>query len=175
MWTCALFGHRVSNLVFAGMSGAVKHCRCGVPYLRERETTRVSHTVSCFLFGHTYILVGERDGHREYTCRQCGHPLLFELDNDPYNGRKAFTKKVRYLCNLFGHKVHQVTRRHGLTEYACRCGHTFLREDPNLRVAKHPPVCLFAGHFVRFVEHRWGHGEYLCRNCGHTFSFVEKH
>ena len=101
MWTCALFGHRVSNLVFAGMSGMAKHCRCGAAYLGEQETTRVSHTVSCFLFGHSYAVVGERDSHREYICRQCGHPLLFELDNDPYSGQQTFTKKVRYLYNLF--------------------------------------------------------------------------
>ena len=173
MFWCALFGHRVNNFVFAGMTTAVKRCHCGIAYLGELQTTRVSHTVSCFLFGHSYKPVGEREGHREYVCRQCGHPLLFNLTSDPYDGRKAFRKKVRYLCNLFGHDVHRVTWRHGLTEYACGCGHSFLRQDPNLQVAKHPPICLFAGHFVRFVERRWGYAEYVCKNCGHTFSFVE--
>jgi DNA-directed RNA polymerase subunit RPC12/RpoP len=173
MLACALFGHRVNNFVFAGMPAEHRHCRCGAAFLGRRETTRVSHTVSCFLFGHKYSAVGERDGHREYVCKRCGHPLLFDMARDPGEGRSEFTKKVRYLCNLFGHEVHTVASRHGLTEYACHCGHSFLRGDANLQVAKHPPICLFAGHFVRFVERRFGHDEYLCRNCGHTFSFVE--
>jgi hypothetical protein len=170
--SCALFGHKVSNIEFSKNAGRTKHCRCGAPYLDEHEETRVSHTVSCFVFGHDYVRVAERAGHHEYVCIQCGHPLLFTKEHDPYANEKTFKKKVRYLCNLFGHRVHHVTARNGLHEYACDCGHTFLKEDNGRDYVKHPPICLFAGHFLRFTERRDGYDEYLCRNCGHTFSFV---
>lgn len=170
--SCALFGHTVSNLVFAGMSVPDKHCRCGVRYLDAQEETRVSHTVSCFVFGHNYTRIAQREGHNEYVCRKCGHPLLFRKENDPYSDRPEFKKKVRYLCNLFGHAVHHVTTRQGLHEYACDCGHTFLRQQLGKQFVKHPPICLFAGHFLRFTERRGDYDEYLCRNCGHTFYFT---
>jgi hypothetical protein len=170
--SCLLFGHQVSNVVFASMPGVDKHCRCGTRYLGHEEETRVSHTVSCFLFGHSYIRIAERDGHNEYVCRQCGHPLLFAEDRDPYADRAAFLKKVRYRCNLFGHSVHHVTARNGLHEYACDCGHSFLKREAGRDEVKHPPLCLFAGHFLRFTERRGSYDEYLCRNCGHTFYFT---
>jgi hypothetical protein len=175
-FSCAIFGHRVSNAEFAATASRIKHCRCGTAYLHESgETTRVSHTVSCFLFGHHYIWVGERDGHHEYVCRRCGHPLLFGVERDPYEKSGTFKKKVRYLCNLFGHRVHQVSARHGLTEYACDCGHSFLKLESSMGIVKHPLVCFFAGHNIRFIERRRGYGEYLCRHCGHTFYFVVNH
>ena len=169
---CALFGHRVDNRAFSRIRGAVKSCPCGAAFLQEDGSeTRISHTASCFVFGHSYIESGERCGHREYVCRRCGHPLLFEAGRDPYAGHRSFRKQVRYLCNLFGHRVHRVTGRGGLTEYACDCGHAFLKREPDLEVVKHPPACLFAGHFVRFVERRGAYVEYRCRACGHTFCF----
>ena len=174
--SCALFGHRVSNVAFAAMQGRVKHCHCGEDYLHEQgQVTRVSHTISCFLLGHSYIRIGEREGHREYVCRQCGHPLLFRAERDPYAQRITFKKKVRYLCNLFGHRVHRVIRRNGLTEYACDCGHSFLKQETRASIVKHPLSCFFAGHFVRFIERRSGYGEYLCGHCGHTFYFAVNH
>ena len=172
---CTLFGHQVDNHLFSKANGKVKRCICGVEFLhQDGSETRVRHTISCFLIHHSYVKMGERDGHNEYVCIQCGHPLLFEIGNDPYsqNGR-SFDKKVRYLCNLLGHKVHMVTRRNGYTEYACYCGHSFLKRDKTLRKVTHPPICLFAGHFIHFEARRNGYSEYLCRNCGHTFCFVD--
>jgi hypothetical protein len=170
--SCLLFGHKVSNVAFEAMHGSAKHCSCGADYLGAHEETRVSHTVSCFVFGHRYKQIAVRSEHNEYVCVQCGHPLLFKLGRDPYANREAFTKKVRYLCNLFGHKVHLVTSRHGFHEYACDCGHSFLKPEPGRNEVKHPPVCLFAGHFLNFTERRGSYDEYLCRNCGHTFYFT---
>jgi DNA-directed RNA polymerase subunit RPC12/RpoP len=152
--------------------GAEKHCRCGVDYLGRCEETRVSHTVSCFVFGHRYTQIAVRADHNEYACVQCGHPLLFKVDRDPYSRQTAFKKKVRYLCNLFGHEVHFVTSRNALHEYACDCGHSFLKSEPGRSEVKHPPICLFAGHFLNFTERRGTYDEYVCRNCGHTFYFV---
>jgi len=169
---CALFGHSVSNVAFAAMRGSDKHCQCGSRYLDRQEETRVSHTVSCFVFGHNYIRIAERAGHNEYVCRQCGHPLLFSKDRDPYSDHSTFKKKVRYLCNLFGHSVHHVTARNGFHEYACDCGHSFLKPESRKDVVKHPPICLFAGHFLRFTDRRGDYDEYICRNCGHTFYFL---
>jgi predicted RNA-binding Zn-ribbon protein involved in translation (DUF1610 family) len=170
--SCALFGHKVSNVVFQTMHGPQRQCRCGAHYLSTWKETRVSHTVSCFLLGHHYEQIAVRSGHNEYVCVQCGHPLLFRTECDPFARQGRFTKKVRYLCNLFGHSVHLVTSRHGLHEYACDCGHSFLKAEPGRKDVKHPPVCLFAGHFLHFTERRGRYDEYLCRNCGHTFYFV---
>jgi DNA-directed RNA polymerase subunit RPC12/RpoP len=172
---CALFGHQVDNVAFERMRGGAKRCRCGETFLYEHGAeTRISHTVSCFLFGHHYVKAGARDGHHEYVCFPCGHPLLFEAARDPYAQQETFCKKVRYLCNLFGHRVHRVAERQELTEYACDCGHSFLRREKNIDTVKHPLVCLLAGHFVRFVERRGHYAEYLCRHCGHTFCFVAR-
>jgi transposase-like protein len=170
--SCAFFGHRVDNREFAAAGGPFR-CRCGDSYLGQGAAeTRVRHTLSCFLKGHTYVRTGSRREHNEYVCIRCGHPLLFRIGHDPYAREGRFVKKVRYLCNLLGHAVHTVCVRSGFTEYACDCGHTFLRAIPGLARVTHPLVCLFAGHFVRFVEHRDGHAEFRCRNCGHTFGFV---
>ena len=170
--SCVLFGHKVSNVAFAAFRGKERHCPCGVKYLAQHEETRVSHTVSCFVFGHYYVRIGSRADHNEYVCRYCGHPLLFSVDRDPYADRVCFKKKVRYLCNLFGHEVHHVTARHGVHEYACDCGHSFLKREAGRSAVKHPPVCLLAGHYLRFTERRNNYDEYLCRNCGHTFYFL---
>jgi len=170
--SCAMFGHKVSNPAFSAMRGSAKRCSCGADYLQSHAETRVSHTVSCFIFGHQYIQIAMRADHNEYVCVQCGHPLLFRKDSDPYSNRTAFTKKVRYLCNLFGHQVHLVTSRHGFHEYACDCGHSFLKSEAGRSEVKHPPVCLFAGHFLHFTERRGNYDEFYCRNCGHTFYFV---
>jgi hypothetical protein len=150
--------------------------RCGAPLLGEAraEVTRISHNVVCFVAGHIYVRAGSRDGHGEYVCFPCGHPLLFEEGRGGGARRERFAKKVRYLCNLFGHRgVHRVSARDGFNEYACRCGHTFLKRR-EVRGGKitHPLMCLFAGHFVSFVARRGGYAEYACRNCGHAFCFT---
>ena len=170
--SCALFGRKVSNHVFDTVRLSEKHCNCGMAYLRPHEETRVSHTVSCFVFGHRYARIAERSGHNEYVCLQCGHPLLFKRKNDPYARTQEFTKKVRYLCNLLGHRVHAVAPRNGMHEYACDCGHSFLMPEAGRLEVKHPVICLFAGHFLAFTEKRGNYDEYVCRNCGHTFYFT---
>lgn len=170
-FSCALFGHEVDNHRFEAEAPA-KSCGCGRAILHEDGSeTRTRHTLSCFLGHHSYVRVGTRHGHNEYMCRQCGHPLLFEVGSDPHASVAAFEKRVRYLCGLFGHRVHVVTERAALTEYACGCGHTFLREARGLKTVTHPPICVVLGHFVRFVERRSGYAEHCCRNCGHTFGF----
>jgi DNA-directed RNA polymerase subunit RPC12/RpoP len=57
------------------------------------------------------MLVGVPHNHDEYMCTRCGHPLLFRPKANIHVDRKKFQKKVRYLCSLFGHKVHPVTQR----------------------------------------------------------------
>ncbi len=53
----------------------------------------------------------------------------------------TFKKKVRYLCGLFGHRVRHVTTRDGYEEFACFCGHSFLKEiyQPKGRTSPDPP------------------------------------
>ena len=160
---CRLFGHRATS---------TGPCRCGAAILPADGThTRIRHVLSCFFLGHNYVGMDTRDGHHEYACLECGHPLLFRVATDAYAGRGPFLKKVRYLCNLFGHRVHTVAQRAGATEYACHCGHSFLRPARGLVRVTHPLVCLVAGHFVRFVDHRGGYAEHVCTSCGHTFCF----
>ena len=168
--TCALWGHAVHNGAFAVGDRACT--RCGRSCLRDdRATIRIGHTLSCFLRHHTYERVIDRDGHTEYACVRCGHPLLFRTDHDPYGSRGAFTKRVRYLCGVFGHRVHAVTDRHGGTEYACHCGHSFVHQPARRDLVRHPLLCVLFGHWITFVVTRGGFSEYACRHCGHPFLF----
>jgi hypothetical protein len=167
-----LWGHHVDNRIFRRTAGAPRTCRCGAAYLREGAVTRVRHTLSCFLGHHTYEPMTARHGHHEYVCVRCGHPLLFEADTDPYAHRSRFPKKVRYLCGLFGHRVHDVTVRNGFTEQACGCGHTFLLTGGSRSIVRHPLACVLRGHYIAFVERRAGYVEYVCRTCGHPFCFA---
>lgn len=167
---CVLFGHQVDNRRFKA-EGRLR-CPCGKPVLREDGSrTRISHTVSCFFLGHHYQRIITRSGYTEYACTTCGHPLLFSEKGDPFCHRSHFKKKVRYICNLFGHDTRKVAGRHGLHEYACLCGHSFLKNQEMNGIIKHPLICLFAGHLVSFVGRRAGFVEHLCQNCGHTFLF----
>ena len=171
--SCTVWGHHVDNHVFR-QGPADRRCRCGERYLRaDGSHTRVRHTLSCFLGHHTYIRMADRDAHHEYVCVQCGHPLVFAAVDDPYAAAGQFRKKVRYLCGLFGHRVHRVTTRDGFVEHACHCGHSFLTDDKPHSLIRHPLTCVVAGHFVRFVSSRAGYSEYVCRNCGHPFCFAE--
>jgi hypothetical protein len=168
--SCAIVGHHVDNHDFAR---GVRRCRCGADYLpRDGALTRVRHTLSCFLGHHTYTPLIDRDGCREYVCVQCGHPLVFRDGRDPYRQTTGFRKKVRYLCGLFGHRVEAVATRHGSVEYACHCGHSFLKAQGELRTIRHPMLCVFLGHFIRYVTSRAGYDEFVCVNCGHPFCFV---
>jgi DNA-directed RNA polymerase subunit RPC12/RpoP len=187
--SCAVWGHHVDNHVFKQSDTGHRRCRCGADYLGEDLTvTRVRHTLSCFLGKHHYEKLADRDGCHEYVCTQCGHPLLFEKEHDPYAASATFRKKVRYLCGLFGHRARHVATRNGYDEYACFCGHSFLKlaggtstfalgasadkKVPPLRVIRHPATCVLAGHFIHFLTTRGGYAEYVCINCGHPFCFA---
>jgi DNA-directed RNA polymerase subunit RPC12/RpoP len=171
---CRVWGHHVDNHLFRKNLGPHRWCRCGDLYLTtDGSYTRVRHTLSCFLGHHTYVRMAARDGHHEYACVQCGHPLVFEAQADPYAAADEFKKKVRYLCGLFGHRVHRVGSRNGFVEYTCHCGHSFLKDESPRRVIRHPLTCLALGHYVRYVTSRAGYSEYVCRNCGHPFCFAD--
>src|SRR6187549_2752027 len=171
--SCFLWGHHVDNHVFKQAEGMARRCRCGSEYLAEdRSITRVRHTLSCFLGKHDYEKLADRDGCHEYVCTQCGHPLLFEAEHDPYAASPTFKKKVRYLCGLFGHRARHITTRDGFQEYACFCGHSFLKagesKDSPLQAAveagfqtrlkkiRHPAICVVSGHFIHFLTKRGG-------------------
>ena len=167
---CWLWGHAVHNDAF--LLGERACTRCGQAMLRDdRSVFRVGHTLGCFFVKHTYERVDERDGHTEYACVRCGHPLLFAVGQDPYADRELFDKRVRYLCGLIGHRVHRVTERDGGTEYACGCGHTFVRHPEGKTRVRHPLRCVLLGHWISFVETRGAFSEYVCRTCGHPFLF----
>ena len=172
-FVCLIWGHAVHNTQFA--VGERACTRCGMVCLGDdREVIRIGHTLSCFLNHHTYERVAEREGHTEYACVRCGHPLLFPTGADPYRGRGQFPKRVRYLCGLFGHQVHAVTERGGGTEYACHCGHSFVHQPQGREMVRHPLFCVLFGHWVSFVGRRGAFSEYACRNCGHPFLFARR-
>jgi DNA-directed RNA polymerase subunit RPC12/RpoP len=169
-WACAIFGHEMDNRTLGGDAGHPRCGRCQKRFLHEDgSVTHTRHVLGCFLRHHTYVPTSRRDGHHEYTCVRCGHPLLFAIGRDPYADAGLFHKKVRYLCNLFGHAVHAVGERHGLTEYACGCGHSFLLAERGLARVTHPVKCALSGHRVTFVERREAYREHRCVDCGHTF------
>jgi DNA-directed RNA polymerase subunit RPC12/RpoP len=143
-------------------------------YSSNPPEIRIGHVVSCFLLGHEYKILGTRHEHREYVCIYCGHPLLFRAGRDRSFHERKLVKCVKYFCNLFGHRAHEVCDRNGFTEYACNCGHSFLKKEKGLLSIQHPLVCTFRGHLISRVEERSGLIEYVCRNCGHTFCFTEK-
>ena len=198
---CRLFGHSVHHTKIAGAPGStVVRCalgqlgapvarvalgqlgeqgepgalctRCGDAILDlGNHFSHVTHTLSCFFGGHHYVLVASRTGHREYVCERCGHPLLFERDHDPYAGEANFKKRVSYGCGLFGHRVHVVATRSNVTEYACVCGHSFVKTKSGMNVIRHPLACMAWGHFISLHEIRGEWAEYVCRRCGHPFCF----
>jgi hypothetical protein len=173
-FSCALWGHHVDNHVFEQAPPGARRCRCGAAYLCENgSVTHVRHTLSCFLRHHTYKRLVDRDDCHEYVCVQCGHPLLFRADADPYATEAQFRKKVRYLCGVFGHNVTAVASRDGLVEYACHCGHSFLKAAGDHATIHHPMVCRLRGHWIKYVARRGGFAEYVCCTCGHPFCFAD--
>jgi hypothetical protein len=146
-----------------------KFCRCGELILSKKKPTPIRHILSCFFGGHSYIFLGTRDDHDEYMCTRCGHPLLFRKEENIFAEKGQFRKRVRYLCGLFGHKVHLVTHRQTFWEYACFCGHSFLKKKGNLQKITHPLLCIFTGHSVEQIGDRSNCSELLCIDCGHTF------
>jgi hypothetical protein len=171
---CRVWGHHVDNHAFERASTGDRRCRCGARYLPEDgRPTHVRHTLRCFVGHHTYKRLVDRDGVHEYVCVQCGHPLLFRAHADPYAGESEFPKKVRYLCGLLGHRVAVVSIRDGFVEYACHCGHSFLKHADAHATIHHPLVCRLRGHWVHYVTRRGGFAEYVCRTCGHPFCFAD--
>ena len=169
--TCMLLGHKVHHTRISKDS-STRCARCGAAILeRGRSVSRVAHTLTCFFGWHHYVPVARRAAHNEYVCERCGHPLLFELARDPYSGHDKFKKKVNYICGLFGHRVHVVGTRSKTTEYACRCGHSFVKAQRALNVIRHPLSCVILGHFVTVNEVRGEWTEYVCVRCGHPFCF----
>lgn len=168
---CILLGHRVHHTRIDEALGT-RCVRCEAPILGQDEgVSRVAHTLSCFFGWHYYVAVAQRAAHNEYICERCGHPLLFALARDPYSSDGKFKKKVNYFCGLFGHRVHVVRTGSETTEYACRCGHSFVRRQRGLKVIRHPLSCVLLGHFVAINEIRGEWAEYTCHRCGHPFCF----
>jgi hypothetical protein len=110
----------------------------------------------------------------EYVCVRCGHPLVFHAGADPFAARNKFAKRVRYACGLLGHRVSTVTSRDGYVQYACYCGHSFLKPTSGEHKIRHPLICCFTAHRIRFLARRAGYAEYVCRDCDHPFCFAEQ-
>lgn len=167
-FACFLLGHHFENHISATAPSG--QCPCGESLIdKNGAAVHVRHNLACLLGGHTYEKIGERDGHCEYVCQSCGHPMLFEIGISPYSCKEHFRKFVRPLCGLAGHNVHTVTERSGMTEYACHCGHSFLLERKGLIKARHPLICLFTGHAIKPFARPDGMKEFRCQNCGHPF------
>ena len=168
---CSLLGHKVDHTTIK-QDNSTSCVRCGDAILDRGPTvSRVAHTLSCFFGWHHYLAVGMRAGHNEYVCERCGHSLLFELTSDPYSRHYTFKKKVDYICGLVGHRVHVVEPGSKATEYACRCGHPFIKAQGALRVIRHPLTCVVLGHLVKINQTRGEWTEYVCLRCGHPFCF----
>ena len=168
---CSLLGHRVDHTTIVG-SNDTACTRCGAAILnRNEKVSRLAHTLSCFFGSHHYLPVAQRAGHNEYVCERCGHPLLFELARDPYSRHRKFNKRVNYGCGIFGHRVHVVATGLETIEYACRCGHSFIKEEKGLNVVRHPLKCVMMGHLVAINQMRGGWAEYRCLRCGHPFCY----
>jgi DNA-directed RNA polymerase subunit RPC12/RpoP len=169
--TCALFGHKVHFTRIAA-DRCTSCARCGAAILdQSNSVSRLAHTLSCFFGTHHYVRIAARASHHEYVCEKCGHSLLLELARDPYLSRGKFKKRVSYACGLFGHRVHIVGTRSRATEYACVCGHPFVKAQRALTVIRHPLACVLLGHLVTFTEIHGNWTEYVCRRCGHPFYF----
>ncbi len=168
---CTLLGHKVHHTRILEESDT-QCVRCGAAILgRDATVSLVAHTMSCFLGSHRYIPIARRVAHNEYVCERCGHPLLFELTRDPYSSHNKFNKRVNYGCGLFGHRVHVVGTGLKTTEYACGCGHSFVKRDKALTVIRHPLKCVALGHLIAINEVRGDWAEYICIRCGHPFCF----
>jgi DNA-directed RNA polymerase subunit RPC12/RpoP len=168
--TCRVFGHRFANHNLTEVPERERMCSCGESLLRaDGAVTHVRHNLACFLGGHSYTKIGERAGHCEYVCSDCGHPLMFEREASTYARQERFRKFVRHRCGWFGHVVHEVAERGGLTEYACHCGHSFLLQAKGLTRVRHPLLCVMTGHRIRLLARRNEQLEFRCRDCGHPF------
>ncbi|MBL8203564.1 MAG: UbiA family prenyltransferase [Blastocatellia bacterium] len=172
-FACFFLGHHFDNrdtsIVASGQ------CQCGESLIdADGLTVHVRHNLVCLLGGHTYEKIGERDGHGEYVCVGCGHPMLFAIGDSPYSRQDHFRKFVRPQCGMAGHGVHRVTERGGMTEYACHCGHSFLLSQKALRKVRHPLICLLTGHAIKPFVREDGVQEFRCEHCGHPFCLTAR-
>ena len=167
---CRVVGHELDNRLVAVGRARCRRCHCRFLF-EDGRTTHTRHVLGCLLRHHTYRRVGRRAAHNEYACIRCGHPLLVAVDRDEHVDAVLFPKRVRLRCGTFGHAVHRVTVRDGLTEYACGCGHSFLLAQDGLRRVHHPLVCRASGHRVVFVQQRGSYREHRCVRCGHPFLY----
>jgi len=164
--SCLILGHRAANQT---------SCECLERSLTEDgRLTHVRHIMTCFLNGHTYERLTDRDAHHEYICKSCGHQWLVSEKADPFDTKESFVKRPRYWCSVFGHKVYTLGERHGLMEYVCPCGHSFMTRSKTLTRIKHPVTCTLLGHFVRHLADRLGFSEHVCGVCGHTFCYTKR-
>jgi hypothetical protein len=160
---CRVFGHRFR------LDGT---CGCGAA-LPSTGDVRIRHVLSCFFAGHVYTKIGTREGHNEYACGNCGHPLLIATDVDSFPADRTFRKPVNYWCGWFGHHVHRVRTTAAGTEYACRCGHSFVARPPTESHIVHPWHCFLGGHRITLLDARDGYRECFCLDCGHPFLYLE--
>jgi DNA-directed RNA polymerase subunit RPC12/RpoP len=169
---CALIGHKV-HFTSIGSDAHARCVRCGGSILDQdnHSISHIAHTLSCFFSKHHYAPIATRHGHNEYVCEKCGHSLLFELARDKYPGNNSFEKRVSYGCGILGHRVHVVATGSNADEYACQCGHPFIKTQEALRVIRHPLACILLGHFITFNKTHRAWAEYVCRCCGHPFYF----
>lgn len=168
---CTLLGHKVDHTRITPKA-RTPCVRCGAAILDQGPTaSRVAHTLSCFFGWHHYVACAKRAQHNEYVCERCGHTLLFELHSDPHSSHNKFKKKVDYLCGLLGHRVHVVRKDSKITEYACRCGHPFVKAQADLNMIRHPMSCVVLGHYIAINDTRGPWAEYVCLRCGHPFCF----
>ncbi len=168
---CFFLGHHFDNRA-TSVSG---QCHCGESLSQaDGSAFHVRHNLACLLGGHRYEKIGERDGHGEYICTSCGHPMLFAIEISPYARHDHFRKFVRPQCGLTGHHVHTVTERGGMTEYACDCGHSFLLPQKELTKVRHPLICFLTGHSIKPFARRGNAQEFRCENCGHPFCLTVK-
>jgi DNA-directed RNA polymerase subunit RPC12/RpoP len=169
--TCALFGHKVDHTRIVSEAGA-RCARCLAAILGLRDNfSRIAHVLYCFFGKHHYLRVGTRASHHEYICERCGHSLLLDSMRDPYAGLERLKKRVSYACGLFGHRVHVVSTELKAIEYACKCGHPFIKPQRELTVIRHPLPCIFRGHVLALSAIRDAWVEYVCGRCGHPFYF----
>ena len=168
---CTLFGHSAQCIKIS--SGTSTRCvRCGEAILDQGSAiSHLAHNLACFFGGHQYVHVSRREFHHEYACERCGHPLLLELTRDGDGSRTTFTKRVSYGCGLLGHRVHVVASGSKGTEYACLCGHSFVKAAKAMTVIRHPIACVMHGHLLKVNEIRGEWAEYVCCRCGHPFCF----
>jgi DNA-directed RNA polymerase subunit RPC12/RpoP len=167
---CRVLGHELDNRLVA--DDGPNCSRCQQRFLFEDgRITHTRHVLGCMRRHHTYQRIDRRAAHNEYACLRCAQPLLLAVDRDPHRNALPFPKRLQLLCGTFGHSVHRVTARDGLTEYACGCGHSFLLAQEGLTHIAHPLVCRMSGHRVTFVQRRGSYQEHRCLDCGHPFLY----